>query len=244
MLFIVGPYRSMCALTADMACWLSSSIPSLFPTVSDMSFHQVCNGQGRELSDTPLTHLVPMTAGACRCAVRLNTTVHHIGDAIYGLHSKWATWYCHRHHGPQLQARLASVTALLHLRQLHASWHGIIIPLQSLPWPPQARWCTEAAVQPSRVGKLAVGLHSRRPPQATLCCSLAGVPPCIPALAQLHRLTGCTNGGFRFVSPSCDGSHKEGVLCQLTLRLYCWIERDIWRWRGMGMPQQLKKFMT
>jgi hypothetical protein len=185
-----------------------------------------------------------MTAGACRCAVRLNTTVHHIGDAIYGLHSKWATWYCHRHHGPQLQARLASVTALLHLHQLHASWHGIIIPLQSLPWPPQARWCTEAAVQPSRVGKLAVGLHSRRPPQATLCCSLAGVPPCIPALAQLHRLTGCTNGGFRFVSPSCDGSHKEGVLCQLTLRLYCWIERDIWRWRGMGMPQQLKKFMT
>ena len=142
MLFIVGPYRSMCALTADMACWLSSSIPSLFPTVSDMAFHQVCNGQGRELSDTPLTCLVPVTAGACRCAVRLNMTVHHIGDAIYGLHSKWAAWYCHRHHGPQLQARLASVTALLHLRQLHASWHGIIIPLQSLPWPPQATLAT------------------------------------------------------------------------------------------------------
>ena len=168
MSFIVGPYRSMCALTTDMACWLSSSIPSRFPTVSDMAFHQVCNVQGRELSDTPLTCLVPVTEGACRCAVRLNTTVHHIGDAIYGLHSKWAAWYCHRHHGPQLQARLASVTALLHLRQLHASWHVIIILLQSLPWPPQARRCTEAAVQPSRVGKLVVALHSQRPPQATL----------------------------------------------------------------------------
>lgn len=152
MLFIVGPYRSMCALTADMACWLSSSIPSLFPTVSDMSFHQVCNGQGRELSDTPLTRLVPMTAGACRCAVRLNMTVHHIGDAIYGLHSKWATWYCQRHHGPQLQARLASVTALLHLRQLHASWHGIIIPLQRLPWPPQAWRCTSPRLPCSQAG--------------------------------------------------------------------------------------------
>jgi hypothetical protein len=102
---------------------------------------------------------------------------------------------------------------------------------------------TEAAVQPSRVGKFVVGLHSRRPPQATPRCSLAGVLPCIPALAQLHWLTGCTNGGFRFVSLSCDGSHKELVLCQLTLRLYCWIERDIWRWRGMAVwecPNNLK----
>lgn len=116
-------------------CWHGMltmySIPSLFSTVSDMAFHRVWNGQGRELSDTPLARLVPLATGACRHAVRLNMTAHHIGDTIYGLHSEWPAWQCHRHHGPQLQARLASVVTLLHLFLLHASWHSIIIPLQN-----------------------------------------------------------------------------------------------------------------
>jgi len=99
-----------------------------------------------------------------------------------------------RYHHPATEPALATTSTEMH-RGCHAAKPG---------W--QTRCCSALLK--------ATTSHTRR-------CSLAGVPPCIAALAQLHRLTGCTNGGFRFVSPSCDGSHKELVLCQLPLRLYC-----------------------